>query len=38
METFMGNVKIVRKPVEGGTVVEGLGAQFKEWLETAMGE
>jgi hypothetical protein len=38
METFMANVKIVRKPVEGGTVVEGLGAQFKEWLETAMGE
>jgi hypothetical protein len=37
-ETFLASVKIVKKPVESGQVVEGLGAQFKEWLEAALGK
>lgn len=36
-ETFLSSAKTVRRPVEGGAVVEGLGAQFKDWLAVALG-
>lgn len=38
IELFLSSAKVVRRPVEGGTVVEGLGALMKDWLETALGE
>ncbi|WWC61965.1 protein SEY1 [Kwoniella dejecticola CBS 10117] len=37
-ETFLASSKIVRKPVEAGQVVEGLGALMRDWLETALGK
>ena len=36
-EVFLASAKAVRRPVEGGTVVEGLGSLMKDWLETALG-
>ncbi|WWC69983.1 protein SEY1 [Kwoniella pini CBS 10737] len=37
-EIFLASSKIVRKPVEAGQVVEGLGALMKDWLDTALGK
>lgn len=37
VEAFLASAKIVRKPVDGGSVVEGLGALMRDWLETALG-
>lgn len=36
-EAFLASAKIVRRPVEAGSVVEGLGALMRDWLETALG-
>jgi hypothetical protein len=38
LEGFNASSKIVRKPVDAGTVVEGLGALFRDWLSTALGQ
>jgi hypothetical protein len=38
MEGFTASSKLVRKPIEAGTVVEGLGALMRDWLSTALGE
>ncbi|WVO19367.1 protein SEY1 [Cryptococcus decagattii] len=38
VEAFLASAKIVRKPVDGGSVVEGLGALMRDWLETALGK
>ncbi|OXG29722.1 protein SEY1 [Cryptococcus neoformans] len=37
-EAFLASAKIVRRPVEAGSVVEGLGALMRDWLETALGK
>ncbi|WVR06913.1 protein SEY1 [Kwoniella sp. DSM 27419] len=37
-ESFLANARIVRKPVEGGNIVEGLGALMREWLDGALGK
>ena len=37
-ETFEASVKVVRRPVQSGSVVEGLGALMRDWLTTAMGK
>ena len=37
-ETFETSVKVVRRPVQSGSAVEGLGALMRDWLTTAMGE
>ncbi|OCF74245.1 protein SEY1 [Kwoniella mangroviensis CBS 8886] len=37
-ETFFASSKVVRKPIEAGQVVEGLGVLMKDWLDTALGK
>ncbi|OCF39288.1 protein SEY1 [Kwoniella heveanensis CBS 569] len=37
-ETFLASSKVVRKPVEAGKLVEGLGALMRDWLNTALGK
>ncbi|WWC89135.1 protein SEY1 [Kwoniella dendrophila CBS 6074] len=37
-EAFLASSKAVRRPVEAGQVVDGLGALMKDWLETALGK
>ncbi|ODN80608.1 protein SEY1 [Cryptococcus amylolentus CBS 6039] len=37
-EAFLASSKIVRRPVESGSVVEGLGALMRDWLNTALGK
>ncbi|WWD03363.1 protein SEY1 [Kwoniella europaea PYCC6329] len=37
-ETFLASSKVVRKPIEAGQVVEGLGVLMKDWLDTALGK
>ncbi len=36
-ETFEASAKAVRRPVQSGSVVEGLGALLRDWLSTAIG-
>ncbi|EIW70479.1 protein SEY1 [Tremella mesenterica] len=36
IDTFNVSSKVVRKPVEAGSVVEGLGALIKDWIATAL--
>lgn len=38
IEAFNASSKVVRKPVESGSVVEGLGALMRDWLSTALGK
>ena len=37
-EAFLASSKATRRPVEAGSVVEGLGALLRDWLEVAMGK
>lgn len=37
-EVFLASSKAVRRPVEAGSIVEGLGALMRDWLEVALGE
>jgi hypothetical protein len=37
VEAFNVSSKIIRKPIESGTVVTGLGAMMQDWLTTALG-
>jgi hypothetical protein len=37
VEAFMTSSKMVRKPVETGSIVEGLGAFMRDWIDVAMG-
>ena len=37
-EAFLASSKATRRPVEAGSVVEGLGALLRDWLDVAMGE
>ncbi len=36
-EAFEASAKVGRRPVQSGSVVEGLGALLRDWLNTAMG-
>jgi hypothetical protein len=36
-EAFLASSKVVRRPVEAGSVVDGLGALMRDWLSTALG-
>jgi hypothetical protein len=38
IETFNSSSKVVRKPIEGGQVIDGLGSLMRNWLSTALGE
>lgn len=38
MEVFNASAKVVRRPVDSGSVVEGLGAMMRDWLGVALGE
>lgn len=38
IELFLASSKAVRRPVESGSVVDGLGALMRDWMETALGE
>ncbi|ORY32882.1 RHD3/Sey1 [Naematelia encephala] len=38
IEAFLASSKAVRRPVEGGSVVDGLGALMRDWLSTALGK
>ncbi|WWD17114.1 protein SEY1 [Kwoniella shandongensis] len=37
-EAFVASSKVVRRPVEVGSVVDGLGALMRDWLDTALGK
>jgi len=37
VEAFAASAKVVRKPVETGSIVQGLGALMRDWLSTALG-
>ena len=37
LEAFNTSSKVVRKPVEAGSFVQGLGAMMRDWLSTALG-
>lgn len=38
VESFNASAKVVRKPVETGSIVQGLGALMRDWLSTALGK
>ncbi|GFZ46730.1 Hydrolase acting on GTP to facilitate cellular and subcellular movement [Saitozyma sp. JCM 24511] len=37
-EAFLVSAKVVRRPVEAGSVVEGLGSLMQDWIATALGK
>jgi hypothetical protein len=37
MEIFLASSKAVRRPVDSGSVVDGLGAMMRDWLDVALG-
>ena len=37
VEGFLASSKAIRRPVESGSIVDGLGSLMRDWLSTAMG-